>query len=104
MDYNFKDDPHIKEYKPFASGVVMPWNKLAIVLGVCCLGRNIEIKDLKFTDFERRKNREVDELLPILAEEKSTFLLAVLDITEDIHFDHQRNANSTLEDLGSPSV
>ena len=27
-----------------------------------------------------------------------------LDITEDIHFDHQRNTNSTLEDLASPPV
>ena len=49
-------------YKPFAHGVVMPWTKLAIALGICCLGRNIEIKDLKFSDFERRKSREVDEL------------------------------------------
>ena len=40
----------------------MPWTKLAIVLGICCLGRSIEIKDLKFSDFERRKSREVDEL------------------------------------------
>ena len=31
-------------------------------MGICCLGRNIEIKDLKFSVFERRKNREVDEL------------------------------------------
>ena len=43
--------------------------------------------------------RSTFNALLILAEEKRTFLLAVLDITEDIHFDHQRNASSTLEDL-----
>ena len=33
----------------------------------------------------------------IIAEEKKMFLLAVLDITEDVHFDHQRNTNSTTK-------
>ena len=48
--------------------------------------------------------RSTFNVLLILAEDKRIFLLAVLDITKDIRFDHQRNTSSTLEDSASPSV
>ena len=37
-------------------------------------------------------------------EEERIFLLAVLDIAEEMRFDHQRNTSSTLKGLASPSV
>ena len=81
--------------------------RLGLCSGICCVKSLAQIllaRRLLLLNYFGGGTRSTFNALLILAEEKRTFLLAVLDITEDIHFDHQRNANSTSEGLASPSV
>ena len=67
---------------------------------ICCVKSLAQIllaRRLLLLNYFGGGTRSTFNALLILAEEKRTFLLAVLDITEDIYFDHQRNASSTLE-------
>ena len=62
LPYAVKDDPLIKIYRQFASGSIQPWMKLAMVVGIACLGRKIEIHNPQFSDFERVQDEKNDEL------------------------------------------